>query len=190
MDAATVLLIMFDGLWLFLPAMVPNSMAALLGGGTPMDFGRKWRGRRIFGSGKTWKGFFCGAVSGIILGIIMIDVAFFFDPKNFWGYGGFWGNVGIVICLAFGAVLGDLMGAFIKRRLGMKRGEKAPILDQYDFVFGAFLITSIFFPGWVYSTYFEGWHIIAILFLLLIMFAIHRMVNIVGYKWGVKKEPW
>jgi CDP-2,3-bis-(O-geranylgeranyl)-sn-glycerol synthase len=190
MDAVTVLVIMINGLWLFLPAMVPNSAAALFGGGTPIDFGKKWKGNRIFGSGKTWRGFFGGAIAGIILGIIMIDIAYFFDPKEFWGYGPFWSNIGIIACLAFGAVLGDLMGAFIKRRMGLARGEKAPILDQYDFVFGAFLVTAIFFPEWVYSTYLEGWHLAALLFIILIMFAIHRVANIVAYKWGVKKEPW
>ncbi|MFA6804850.1 MAG: CDP-2,3-bis-(O-geranylgeranyl)-sn-glycerol synthase [Candidatus Methanomethylophilaceae archaeon] len=190
MDVVSVLMIMLNGIWLFIPAMVPNSAAALFGGGPTIDGGRKFRGRRIFGNGKTWKGFFAGALVGIVTGIILIDIAYFFDPKDFWGYGPFWSNLGIVVCLSFGAVLGDLMGAFIKRRLGLKRGEKAPILDQYDFVFGAFLVTAIFFPGWVYSTYFDGWNIAALLFLLLIMFAIHRLANIIGYKWGVKKEPW
>ena len=190
MDVVTAIVIMLNGMWLFLPAMLPNSAAVLFGGGTKMDFGKRWKGKRIFGNGKTWRGFFGGAFSGIILGLFMIDIAYFFDPNDFWGYGSFYGNIGIIVCLSFGAVLGDLMGAFIKRRLGLKRGEKAPILDQYDFVFGAFLVTAIFFPDWVYATYFEGWHILALIFLLAFMFAIHRVVNIVAFKLGYKKEPW
>jgi len=192
MDAVTVIQYMFVGLWLFLPAMLPNSAAVLFGrhGKTKMDFGKTWRGKRIFGDGKSWAGFFGGALSGILLGLVLIGIASFWDSDNYWGYGGFWGNVGILACLAFGAVFGDLLGAFIKRRIGLERGAKAPVLDQYDFVFGAFLITSIFYPYWVYNTYIAGWHICALLFLLLIMFAIHRSVNIVAYKLGLKKEPW
>ncbi len=190
MDVVTAAIIMINGLWLFLPAMVPNSAAVLFGGGRTIDSGRKWKGKRIFGNGKTWKGFFGGALTGIIIGLIMIDISFFFDNRDFWGFGPFWGNISVIVCLAFGAVLGDLMGAFIKRRLGLKRGEKAPVLDQYDFVFGALLVTAIFNFNWVYSTYFEGWNILALIFLLLIMFGLHRVANIVAYKKGLKKEPW
>ena len=190
MDVVGVIAIMFTGLWLFLPAMVPNSAAVVFGGETKMDFGKSWRGKRIFGDGKSWRGFFGGAFSGIALGLVLIGVSWIWDPDNFWGYGPFWGNVGVLACLSFGAVLGDLCGAFIKRRLGMERGQKAPILDQYDFVIGAFLVTALFFPDWVYANYIEGWHIAALIFIIVIMFAIHRLVNIIGYRMGLKKEPW
>ena len=67
MDAVTVIEYMFVGLWLFLPAMLPNSAAVLFGRGSTakMDFGKTWRGKRIFGDGKSWRGFFGGALSGI-----------------------------------------------------------------------------------------------------------------------------
>ena len=190
MDVIGVIVIMFTGLWLFLPAMVPNSAAVVFGGKTKIDFGRSWRGKRIFGDGKSWRGFFGGALSGVLVGLILIAVSSVWDPENYWGFGPFWDNVGVLFCLSFGAVLGDLCGAFIKRRLGMERGQKAPILDQYDFVIGAFLVTALFFPDWVYANYIEGWHIAALIFIIVIMFAIHRIVNIIGYRMGLKKEPW
>ncbi len=192
MDAVEILAIMFVGLWLFLPAMLPNSAAVVFGKkwSTKIDFGRSWRGKRIFGDGKSWGGFFGGGLSGVGLGLILIGISSIWDPDNYWGYGPFYGNIGVLFCLAFGAVLGDLCGAFIKRRLGMERGQKAPILDQYDFVIGAFCITALFFPDWVYSNYIEGWHIAALIFIIAIMFIIHRSVNIIGYKMGLKKEPW
>lgn len=192
MEALEILTIMVVGLWLFLPAMIPNSAAVVFGkmSKTKIDFGRSWRGKRIFGDGKSWGGFFGGGFSGIVLGLILIGIASIWDSENFWGYGPFWRNVGILATLAFGAVLGDLTGAFIKRRLGLARGQKAPILDQYDFVIGALCITALFFPDWIYATYIEGWHIAALIFLLVIMFAIHRSMNIIGFKAGLKKEPW
>ena len=190
MDVIGVLSIIVAGILLFVPAMVPNSAAVVLGGGTKMDFGRTWRGKRIFGDGKSWRGFFGGALSGIAMGLVIIAVSMLWDCSGTWAYGEFYSNIGVIACLAFGAVLGDLTGAFIKRRLGMERGQKAPILDQYDFVAGAFLVTALFFPDWVYSNYIEGWHIAALIFILVIMFVIHRLVNIVGYRLGLKKEPW
>lgn len=190
MDVLGAVAVMLVGLWVFLPAMLPNSAAVIFGGGTKIDFGRSWRGKRIFGDGKSWRGFFGGAFSGIILGLILIGISHIFDPVNHWGYGPLWQGAGVVCALSFGAVLGDLCGAFIKRRLGMERGQKAPVLDQYDFVMGALLITALFYPGWVFETYIGGWNILALIFLILIMFGIHRLVNIIGFKAGLKKEPW
>ena len=51
MDVVSVIMIMITGLWLFLPAMIPNSAAVVFGGKTKIDFGKSWRGRRIFGDG-------------------------------------------------------------------------------------------------------------------------------------------
>jgi len=190
MDVVEILIIMVNGLWLFLPAMVPNSAAVVFATEAKMDFGKSWKGKRVLGDGKSWGGFFGGIASGIFVGLILLGISYFFDPEGFWGYGGFWRNVGIIACLSTGAILGDLCGAFIKRRLGMERGQKAPVLDQYDFVAGAFLFTAIFFPDWIWSTYFEGAHIAAFIFIIVTMFVIHRSVNIIGYKMGLKKEPW
>ena len=55
-----------------IPALLPNSAAVLFGGGTPIDFGRSWRGARILGDGKTWRGLFGGVFAGVIIGIILI----------------------------------------------------------------------------------------------------------------------
>lgn len=190
MDVLGVIVIVLNGLWLFLPAMLPNSAAVVFGGETKIDFGKSWRGKRIFGDGKSWRGFFGGALSGIALGLILIGIAALFGSEDYWGFGGFWDNVGVIACLSFGAILGDLCAAFIKRRLGLARGQKAPVLDQYDFVIGAFCVTALFYPDWVYAHFIEGWHIAALIFILVIMFAIHRTANIIGYRMGLKKEPW
>ena len=190
MDVLGVVIIILNGLWLFLPAMLPNSAAVVFGGETKIDFGRSWRGKRIFGDGKSWRGLFGGGFSGMFLGLILIGISALFGSEDYWGFGPFYSNIGVLACLSFGAIFGDLLAAFIKRRLGLERGAKAPILDQYDFVIGAFLVTSIFYPSWVYANFIEGWHICALIFLLLIMFGIHRSVNIIGYKMGLKKEPW
>lgn len=190
MDIVEILKWMVTGLWLFIPALVPNSAAVIFGGGTPVDFGRSWNGKRILGDGKTWRGFFGGGLTGVFIGLILIGISYFFDPDNFWGFGPFWSNVGILFCLSFGSLLGDMMGSFIKRRLNIQRGQKAPILDQFDFVIGAFLVTALVFPHWIYGNYIEGWHILALVFVLAVTLILHRGVNIIGYRMGLKKEPW
>ena len=108
MDAVGVIAIMFTGLWLFLPAMVPNSAAVVFGGETKMDFGKSWKGKRILGDGKSWRGFFGGAFSGIVFGFILLGISALFGSEDYWGYGPFWENVGIIATLSFGALLGDV----------------------------------------------------------------------------------
>jgi len=177
-------------IWVFIPAMVPNSFAALFGGGGPIDFGKTWRGKRILGDGKTWRGLSGGTLGGVVTGLVEIAVSMPFDPKNHWEFGSFQTALIILFLLSFGALLGDIMGSLIKRRLGMKRGQKFPILDQYDFLIGAFLLLLIFDPYWVKSIYIEGNGIFGLLALLFLVPLLHRSVNIIGYRMGVKNEPW
>ena len=190
MSVTEVIVIMLAGLWLFLPAMLPNSAAVVFGGGTPVDFGRSWKGKRILGDGKTWRGFFGGGLAGIFFGLILIGISYVFDPDELFGYGGIWKALGIITCLSFGSLLGDMLGSFIKRRLDINRGQKAPILDQFDFVIGAFLLTALVFPHWIYDTYIGGWHIAALIFVLIMTLILHRVMNIIGYKAGLKEVPW
>ena len=135
-------------------------------------------------------GLFGGVGFGILVGLLMLAIAYLVGSEDGFGYGQFPDSVGVVVCLALGSLLGDMTGAFIKRRLGMARGQKAPGLDQYDFVAGAFLLTLLAYPSWVMSTYVEGNAIAGLVTLLVFVPLLHRSVNIIGYKMGTKKEPW
>ena len=185
-----LILVALSGIFLFLPALVPNSAAVLFGGGTPVDFGRTWRGKRILGDGKTWTGLIGGIAAGTSLGIILAIATLTFDLPEQWTWGSGLDATAVVFALALGSLLGDMTGAFIKRRLGMERGHKAPILDQYDFVAGGLGITALLFPAWVASHYVNGESIVALIALLVFVPVLHRTVNIIGYKMGKKKEPW
>src|SRR5665647_3184936 len=56
-----------------LPAYLPNSFAAVFGGGKPIDGGRTLKdGRRIIGDGKTYRGLFSGIFFGVLAGSIQI----------------------------------------------------------------------------------------------------------------------
>ena len=124
-----VLLLIASGLWVMVPALVPNSGAVIFGGGTPVDLGRKWKGERVLGDGKTWNGLIGGISFGILIGCLQIVGEMNYELPGFIGLGPMPTALGAVATLAVGSLLGDMGGAFIKRRLGLNRGDKAPVLD-------------------------------------------------------------
>ncbi len=173
---------LIGALWLLIPAYAANGWPPLARGRRPIDGGRNWRdGRRIFGDSKTIEGFALGVGAGTFYGIIE---SYLFPIFN--TYSGMWGAslplmtpfIGFMI--AFGAMTGDLVGSFIKRRLGMKSSANAPGLDQLNFVVGAI----------VFSFAFTHISIVMAAIMLLITLFIHRMVCIIGYLLGFKKVPW
>ena len=168
-------------LWIMLPAYVPNSAAALFGGGRPIDLGQTFSdGRRIFGDGKTYRGFFGGVLSGVLVGLIEIWAAAAFSlgtlPQQ---------TFLSVTLLATGALLGDLAKSFLKRRLGKDRGESWFLADQYDLVVGSFLLILIIDPQWLSNITLP----IAV-WIVVMTPLLHRVANIIGYYIGVKEVPW
>ncbi len=112
------------------------------------------------------RGFFAGILAGTIFGLAESPV-----DRNLLA-GGF--------MIALGAVLGDLLGAFVKRRLKMTPGSPFPVLDQLDFVLGGLVLGSFFFPmGWT-----------AILAVVLVTPLIHLGTNFGAYRLGLKKTHW
>jgi CDP-2,3-bis-(O-geranylgeranyl)-sn-glycerol synthase len=165
-----------------LPAYLPNPVAALSGGGTPVDFGRNYAdGRRIFGDGKTWRVLIFGILAGVGIGIIQIQAAGAFGLGFIPGL-----TLLSVILLATGALLGDLIKSFFKRRFGKERGAKWPIADQYDLVAGAFLLLLVFDTGWLFGEV----TLPAFIIILILTPILHRAVNIIGYVIKVKEVPW
>ncbi len=175
--------------WLFIPAYVANPLAVVWGGGVPMDFGRRLRdGRRLLGDGKTWRGFFGGGLSAVLVGALQWpSSALWSAPLNLESFSSW---IGPVMALAFGSLLGDVLGSFIKRRVGIQRGGKAPVLDQYDFVIGAFLLTGALFSGWLLTHYILNEAIFGLILIIVLTPILHRVVNIIGYRIGKKEVPW
>lgn len=172
----------------FLPAFAANPAAVLTGGGTKMDFGLNFRdGRRILGDGKSWRGFILGSLSGSVFGfVIFIPLAYYSIIP-----GSFPGNLPsawfISLSLGFGALSGDAIGSFVKRRLNMGRGHNAGLLDQWPFVLTAFLFLYL-----VNSAFFMKYYgnVIGILTILIVTPPLHRAINIIGYRMRKKEVPW
>ena len=94
----------------------------------------------------------------------------------------------IFFLLSFGALFGDMTASFYKRRQNLQRGDKFAILDMYDFIFMSLLLCFIFQRDWLLSWILDGW--VPLFTILVLTPFLHRGVNIIGYKIGVKNEPW
>jgi CDP-2,3-bis-(O-geranylgeranyl)-sn-glycerol synthase len=146
MDAVTVLAQAF---WIIIPVYTANACAVIVGGGTPIDFGRKWRdGKRILGDGKTWSGLIIGTLLGMIAGFGCAIAASLLQQTDyaFLGLTNFLGfplMIPILFSLCFGALLGDLVESFFKRRVGIERGADWIPFDQLDFLLGALLLSLL-----------------------------------------------
>jgi len=166
-DRMSVALLIVDGLKFIFPAYCANATPVLAGGGLKMDFGRNFiDGKRLFGNNKTFRGFFFGFAIGIVVGFM--EVVTFHFPVLF------------AFLIPLGALLGDLCGAFVKRRVGISPGGLLPIVDQVDFVLGAIAFSI---PLAIVS-----WQLAVIV--LLITPPIHLFTNYVAYKLRLKKNPW
>ncbi len=161
-----------------LPAYVANGSPVigvrLMGRATPLDRGAKaWDGRRVLGDGKTIEGFIVGISCGTAVGMILLLLL----P-------GFYRNVLEPLLLSLGAMIGDILGSFLKRRLGLRRGQPAPGLDQLGFLVFALLFSTLAYgaPAWL--------DVITLILLTFVTASLHLGTNYVAYLLGLKEEPY
>lgn len=165
--SATMHLII-EALKFIFPAYCANAVPVLVGGGLPIDLGKKFLdGKPLFGKNKTFKGFFSGLIIGTTVGLI--ESVFFPEYHALFGF-----------LISLGALIGDLAGAFIKRRIGIAPGGPLPIIDQIDFIIGAIVLVSPLKVLYLELT----------LTVVMITIPIHVLTNFAAYKMGLKKNPW
>jgi len=192
--------IILQALWLILPAYVANASAVIVGGGLPVDFGKKWKdGRRVLGDGKTWRGLFAGSFLGMTAGFGLVVAAFYINTTDFRILGidnfeGFPLMIPLIFSVCFGALLGDIVESFFKRRIGKERGADWFGFDQLDFIVGAlvlaFFVSSLIqiaglTSGNWFIERFSVWHIIVLLILTPIF---HLLSNFINLKYIRKKR--
>ena len=157
-----------ESLIFIFPAYSANAVPVVFGGGQPLDLGRTFLdGQRIFGSHKTFRGFFAGLIIGTLVGV---GESFVFNNYN--------PLLGFVLSL--GALIGDLGGAFSKRRLRLAPGAFLPIVDQIDFILCALLFSLPIAPP----------TLIMALTILAITVPIHLLTNLLAYLVRLKRKPW
>ncbi|HOT07766.1 MAG: hypothetical protein A4E45_01918 [Methanosaeta sp. PtaB.Bin039] len=176
--------LLITAVWLMLPAYLPNNFAALFGGGLPLDLGKSFPdGRRVFGNGKTFRGTAAGTLGGVSVGLLQN----YLSPQlGLPAFGEGHSLFIVLIGLSLGAMMGDLVASFFKRRLGMERGAALFLVDQIDFVLGCWILTYILAPAW----FMENFTYSVMALVLIITPILHRLSNIIGYRIGAKKEPW
>lgn len=157
-----------SALYIILPIYCTNGAPVLFGGGRPIDFGRNFvDGERVLGAHKTFRGF----VSGLVVGALVGAVCSYVFSKNLFT---------VAILASLGALLGDMAGAFVKRRLKIKPGAPLPIVDQLDFVIGAIILVSLF----------SMISLPVVLILLLVTPPIHFLTNVGAYALRLKGHYW
>ncbi len=197
-------LVFFIAMWVIFPAYLANAVAVPLARRIhfrPIDRGTFFLGQRVLGDGKTVGGFLLASVVGIAGGLVQQlvagPVAFYLANEWTLVYHPLlvpsWhlstyvapsvGGVLRALLLPPGAMAGDLLGSFIKRRLGIPRGRSAPVLDQVDFLAGAFLLSLVLLPVQESLLDIDPWYILLI---IIITPPIHLAVNKIAYKLRLK----
>ena len=179
-----LLAVVGTAVWAMLPAYIPNNVAVVAGGGRPIDGGRTWGGRRLLGDGKTWRGTAAGVVAGALVAVVLNAVGSLVAPAVGFVLPQFPGAA--VLALPAGAMLGDVVASFAKRRTGRERGAAFPVVDQLDFVAGALLLTALAAPTWFASTF----TLPVVVVVVLLTPLLHVGTNVIGYALGLKAEPW
>jgi CDP-2,3-bis-(O-geranylgeranyl)-sn-glycerol synthase len=153
-------------IWFIFPAYCANAAPVIFGGGQPMDFGRTFfDGKPFLGYHKTFRGFLAGIIVGTFVGLVqtLLFEQFLFQISPQFQY-----SILLGFTLSLGALTGDLIESFIKRRLNRSPGSSLPVADQIDFILGAFLFSIPVSPP----------SLPAAVIILLITIPIHLITNL------------
>lgn len=180
-------------LWVLIPPYIASATATFpRGRGPPMDFGRTWPwdGRRIFGPSKSWSGFIFGCLFALPFGLLEAWLILLAPPNlaivpQYASTVA--GAIPLVLLLVVGAMTGDALGSFVKRRLNLGSGARAPLLDQLPFVAVPILLGALVYPSVFVPTFFS---LEALFWLLVFTLGLHTAFNWVGHAAGLKQVPW
>ena len=145
----------------------------------PIDFNIRIGKNAVLGKNKTYR----GLVAGILVAIIIAYIQFFLNENNILAdlalvdYSN-WLLIGFL--LGFGAMFGDMVKSFVKRRFGLKPGTPFVPFDQLDFVFGSLIF--------IYPVARLSMEKMAII--LFISFILHMVINHIAFYTGIRKERW
>ena len=156
-----------QALYFFLPAYVANMMPVFLMKVPILDVAVS---KKYFGKNKSWR----GVVGAIFAGgvVFWIQKLLFVNGFTEWAiidYADY--SILLGVLLGLGAILGDLVESYYKRKAGIAPGKPWFPFDQLDFVFGG--ITLSFF------VYVPPARFIVVLFVITPL--LHIMTNHVGY---------
>lgn len=175
-------------LWFVLPIGAANAapvvaakLPLLKHWNAPLDVGRHFRGRRVLGSHKTWRGIVCGVIVGTIVLIVQqvmvskwVPLAELTEEIDYFTLNPF--IVGPLF--AIGALGGDALKSFFKRQRGIPAGRSWFPFDQLDIFLGAIAVMPFIMLTW--SQY---------VWVLLVCLLAQLVFTYLGYKMGLKERP-
>ncbi len=168
---------MLELLIFLIPIYIANSSPVVLGGGIALDLGKKFfDGKRIFGKGKTLRGFFGGILAGTLAGGIVsfiYPLRFFADPQT---------QFIAAFALSLGTLCGDAFGSFLKRRMGIESGKQF-MPDTFIFL----LVSLAFVFPFALPGLFEPFNV---LFFIILTVILHPLTNALANRAGLKSVPW
>lgn len=195
-----------QALWLFLPAYMANmapvfAMKLFPRWNARIDGGRVHRdGRPLLGAGKTWRGLVAGTLLAALSAFLQSSIRDTGVDFSDFHYveAGWWAPLLIGALYGVGAIVGDAVKSYFKRRTGREGGAPWVPFDQLDFVVGGLLfawlaavLVSVLSgaPNWWLQEFAgSGWPKLVVL--LLATPVLHFVVNVIGYKLRLKKVPW
>ena len=158
-----------------LPMYFANSSAVISGGKTPLDLNiRAWDGKRWLGNSKTFKGTFAAIFIGTLAAVVIANLV----PQHTTSIAENYVLFGFMVSI--GAMLGDITGSFLKRRVNIESGKQVFLLDQLDFWVGGIILGSVFFMP----------SLLQLIAMVIITFLAHRFFNWVAFKAQLKEVPW
>ena len=170
---------------IFLPAFLANA-SPVVAKNIPGIRRLSWPiNAKLLGKNKTVRGLVTGIIVGILTGIILYLLRYGFIeylPSYTDIYNLYSSLIGAIIVggiLATGALVGDIVKSFVKRRLGKKPGTMFQPWDGIDYMVGA----MIFILPWYQVSFFEC------LFLLIAWPLLSLLMNTIAYSIGWK-ECW
>lgn len=171
-------MLFLDAFWFFLPAGIANmtpifakKLPLLKSWNSPLDFGRKFKGFRIFGANKTWRGLILGGLLAGLLGWLIYPIVNPTIAKNTYVLG--------TTIMGCGALLGDAIESFFKRQLDIAPGKSWFPFDQLDYILGG--LTLSYF---VLKPTLKIMAIVTILY-----FCLHLLSSYIGFLLRLKDKP-
>lgn len=139
----------------------------------PLDFGKSWHGKRILGDHKTVRGLVTGTIVAVIASYALagfFQTNFGLQEFNPFLFG---------VLSAVGALGGDSLKSFFKRRTNIKPGESWFPFDQIDYIVGGLLLLSLYMrvPALYYF------------FVFVLYFLLHLITSYVGFLLKLKSKP-
>lgn len=176
-------------LWFFAPAGMANVTPILVAKlpwlqkfEAPIDFGLTYRGKRVFGAHKTWRGLIAGVVMATAtLALQQYLVANFAWAQSLTAQVDYQQLPTLILGPLFGlgALAGDAIESFFKRQRNIPPGHGWFPFDQTDYIIGGAIATMPFVQL----------SILQYAWLILLWLLIHILASYLGFLVGLKERP-